>query len=631
MQPVPDGPASPQSSDAGFSVAIFLSALLLFSVQPLEARALLPRFGGSAGLWNSCQVFFLSSLVLGYGYAHLSLTRLTPHRQFYAHCVLLAVSWVFLPIYPGDRWNSLSGNDPTLSAILTLCSSVGGPYFVLAATSPLVSTWYQRVFPGQSPYRLFAWSNLGSLIGLLGYPFVIEPNMGIHVQTYVWSVLFVLWSILMIGLGHRARSGDRPHAISDCPPPPAASVFLWLLLPFWSTVLLIAVTQHIATSVASVPLIWVIPLALYLLSYVAVTSEGRWQFYQRKFAVPLFFLALYVIQLLLVPSPILPTLLLVLLWCCVFVMFFVLHGELWRHKPAAPLLSSFYLTLSAGGALGSLFVAVACPALFQSQAELPLTLFLAPLLLALSCATDPQLRLKLPFAGMMLALFLVFLYINGYGLLSAHYQNFTSVLAARRNFYGWARVIQRGNIRIIIDGLIDHGFQDRTPGNQSRPVSYFGPNSGIGRLFGWKRVPGKPLNVAVVGLGAGTLATYGRPGDRFLMVEIDPKVVELSKRYFTFLSDCQANLEVVVADGRICLDSQRPGSFDIVVLDAFSGDSVPLHLITREAVEAYWRCLSEGGILAFNLSNPYLDLAPVLARHAQGLGCLLYTSPSPRD
>ncbi len=590
-----------------FSLCTFLSALLLFSVQPLIAKAILPWYGGSAGVWNCCQFFFQAVLLLGYTYAHFSVTRTHAARQRNLHWAAMAASLAFLPILPSLAWKPTAGQDPSLQVLLTLIASVGLPYFVLSSTSPLLGSWYSRLHPERNPYPLFAWSNFGSFLGLLGYPLWLEPQLGVHAQGLCWSALYLVCLALLAYLAQSQKSAPllkTEQKTTRIDP-------LWIGLPMCSTVLLVAATHHISSEVAAVPLLWVIPLALYLASYVLVASS--WKLYHRKVFFPLFLLALVGFQNLLEPnySLISARTTVLGLWACLAIVFTVCHGELWRHRPPPAFLSHFFLAMSLGGAAGSFFVAYCAPVLFSDNYELPLCLLLCPIVILYSSGKQRTLVYALAIPA------LVFYAIH----LGEHVaKRLFDQLVGVRNFYGTTRVcmvLRPRPWRLLCNGSTNHGAQFLE--QEDRPTGYYGENSGIGRVIRELQRRHDTIRVGVVGLGAGTLATYGRPGDDYTFYELDPKIEKLADETFTFLKHCQAQHRVILGDARLSLEQATPG-FDLLVIDAFSGDSIPVHLLTQEAFAMYLPLLKPEGVLALHVSNRYLNLPMVVAAQAQAAG-----------
>lgn len=618
----------------------FLSAFLLFCLQPLIARAILPWFGGAAGVWNCAQFFFQGVLLLGYGYAHLSITgALSRSReqdrasatQSKLHFGLIGLSLLFLPVLPSHRWKPDSADDPAVLVMLALIFTIGLPYLVLSSTSPLVASWYARFFPGKSPYVLFAWSNLGSLLGLLAYPMLFEPLFGVRVQAWIWSTGYLGCAALLVYFAYKqGRVAFLPREELTVPEdvveiaskwPSADVLLLWVGLPACSSLLLVAVTHYITTEIAAVPLLWVIPLAIYLASYIFVASS--WNLYQRWLFLPLAPFALYGVQRLLDPAGYSPFSIVFLLWACLAVLFIILHGELWKQRPGALYLSHFYMTMSAGGALGSFLVAYVFPKIFNANYELYLTVLFCPLIILWSAFWERARSWKLWQGLCLLAALLVFWYVLGVELLQAAWKYNGSNIASLRNFYGTAWVAQVNGpptVRVLYNGRINHGCEYMQPDKQLFPTGYFSASSGVGRLFTWLERDRPALRAGIVGLGVGTLAAYARPGDDFTLYELDPKIEALAERYFSFVPKCSGAHRVVLGDARLSLEKVPDHTYDFLVIDAFTGDSIPVHLLTAEAFQTYKRVLKRDGILALHVSNLYLDLPPLVRAQAEKLG-----------
>ena len=598
-----------------YAATIFLSSFLLFLVQPLIARLILPWFGGSAAVWTTCMLFFQVLLLAGYAYAHLLIQRINSSRlQFAIHAFLLAVAAATLPILPAESWKPQGGDDPTLRILLLLGATVGLPYFLLASTSPLVQAWFARARPGSNPYRLFAMSNLASLGALVGYPFVVEPVFSAHEQVTVWSWLFGAFAILCASLAWISPSTNTK--IIEEEKSERRPYWLWLALSATGSVLLLAVTNHLTQNVAAVPLLWLAPLVLYLLSFILTFEGGAWYQPRRLWVVLL--VALGGMAWLLADSRLqfelglqlgvyLAGLLIVCLFC---------HGELYRTRPAAGGLTAFYLTISAGGALGGVLVAVVAPLVFDAYYELGIGLVMVALLAALRFAPLNRWARYASLAAL--------LGVAGCAMYEAvDYRR--DVRLSERNFYGVLRVKEYGRpgeeryLRRLVHGAIMHGEQYQSERWRRFLTSYYTEYSGIGAAIRSKQAAG-PIRVGVIGLGTGTIAAYGRKGDVYRFYDINPAVVDVAKREFTFLGDSEAKIQLALGDARLSLERDAPQNFDVLAVDAFSGDAIPVHLITREALGVYLRQVKPDGIVAFHLSNRFLRLIPVVARLAKEQG-----------
>ena len=593
-----------------YAGTIFLSSFLLFLVQPLIARLILPWFGGSAAVWTTCMLFFQVLLVAGYAYAH-GLGKLGGRRQAIVHSVLLGAALLTLPIAPAASWKPAGGDEPISRILLLLGASVGLPYLVLASTSPLIQLWFSRARPGENPYRLFALSNLASLIALLGYPFAMEPLLAAREQVSGWSWTFAAFAVVCAILAWRTPPATAASEATAGPRIAGRRYAWWLALSATGSVLLLAVTNHLTQNVASVPLLWLVPLTLYLLTFI-IAFEGR-NGYRPALVWPFLIAALAAAGWLLVDAELhyrlalqlgvfLPALFVGCLFC---------HGELYRLRPAPAQLTAFYLTISAGGALGGLLVAVVAPLVFDGYYELGAGLAALALLAALRLADLG----RVPHYAGLAALLGIAACAAYDGLRDRH-----DVRVAERSFYGVLHVTEynpgeEGHLRRLVHGTIMHGEQYMHGELRRLITTYYTPSSGIGAAIQSKQ--GHRVKVAVIGLGTGTIAAYGRPGDVYRFYEIDPHVVEIAKTQFTFLSDSRALVEIALGDARLSLEREAPQGFDVLAVDAFSSDAIPVHLITREALGTYLRHMKPDGIVAFHVSNRFLDLVPVVARIAR--------------
>ena len=660
-----------------YSLTIFLSAFLLFEVQPVIAKMILPWFGGSSAVWSTCMLFFQVVLLLGYLYAHL-LNKLAPRVQAMVHSVALAGSLAVLPIIPNSSWKTAGLAHPSSSILALLGITVGLPYFLLSSTSPLLQAWYARTHTGGIPYRLFALSNLASMLALLTYPFLVEPNLTSHTQAIAWSAGFTGFVAICAVTAWRSSAGksvaSRESAEAEAAPAPGFGArLMWLGLAASASVLLLAVTNHMTQDIAAIPFLWIVPLSVYLLTFIICFESPR--LYVRPVFVPLFAASLGYMAYRLWPGHYHGDLRLVialfavaLFNCCM-----VCHGELVRRKPHPRHLTEFYVTVSLGGAVGGLFVGLVAPNLFHAYYEFPIGLALCALVagsvfamaiwrtdvrrkyaaigtvavtlaaggfliyekypaFAAPCAIAGGLAVALafwaptpPWKLTAVGGLVVILGLYGYTLQQIMFVLVDGYLVVTRNFYGQLRVTQGGDPRLddfayrrLIHGTINHGEQRLLAEYRRRPITYFCPQSGIGR--GMQAQEGAPRRIGILGLGCGTLAAYGRAGDTLRIYEINPQVLGIAATYFTFTKDTAAKVEVAVGDGRLLLESEPDQHFDMLVMDAFSGDSVPVHLITREAFATYFRHLKPTGILAVNISNTYLDLEPVMERAANAFG-----------
>jgi MFS family permease/SAM-dependent methyltransferase len=602
-----------------YAATIFLSSFLLFMVQPLIARLILPWFGGSAAVWTTCMLFFQALLLAGYAYAHLLEKKLAPGRlQALAHAVLLAAAVAMLPIAPSEAWKPAGDDEPISRILLLLAASVGLPYFLLASTSPLLQAWFARARPGEDPYRLFAISNLASLIALIGYPFVVEPFLGGGEQVRLWSWGFAAFAVLCAAVAWRT---PKPQAVLEAIPEHEGAVgrreiLLWLVLSATGSVLLLAVTNHLTQNVASIPLLWLAPLTIYLLTFIFAFEGRNW--YRPQLLWPFVLVWLGGMAWMLVDEDFhydlpmqlgmfLPGLFLGCLFC---------HGELYRLRPAPRQLTRFYLVVSAGGALGGLLVAVVAPLALDAYYELGIGMTVLALLAAVRFA--PLGRVP------GLASLAVLMGVAACAAYDAfHYHR--DVLASERGFYGVLRVKEYGSpgepshLRRLVHGTIMHGEQYLHLERRRFITTYYQETSGIGLAIKSRQEAG-PIRVGVIGLGTGTIAAYGRAGDVYRFYDIDPRVVGLANEFFTYLADSPARVEVALGDARLSLEREAPQNFDVLAVDAFSSDAIPVHLITREALAVYLKHVKDDGIVAFHVSNRFLQLIPVVTRIAKEQG-----------
>jgi len=600
-----------------YAATIFLSSFLLFLVQPLIARLILPWFGGSAAVWTTCMLFFQALLLAGYAYAHVLVRSGIGKRwQALIHTGLLACALALLPISPAETWKPLGSEEPISRILLLLGASVGLPYFLLASTSPLIQAWFARARPGADPYRLFAVSNLASLAALVGYPFVVEPFFTASEQVAVWSWMFAGFALLCAAVAWSTPSAVSSQDILERQEDGKRPYLLWLALSATGSVLLLSVTNHLTQNVAAVPLLWLAPLTLYLLSFI-LTFEGR-GWYRPEHQWPVVLVGLAGMAWLLVDTRFqfnLPLQLAAYL-SGLFVVCMFCHGELYRLRPPPRHLTAFYLTVSAGGALGGVLVAVAAPLAFSGYYELGIGLAAAALLATLRFASLSRMRGRVA----RYASIAVLVGVTASAAYDAFHYN-EDVRLSSRSFYGVLRVKEHGtpgedsHLRRLVHGAILHGEQYQTGKWRRFITTYYQADSGIGAAISSKQAAG-PVRVGVIGLGAGTLAAYGRAGDSYRFYDIDPRVVQIARSEFSFLSDSAARIEIAVGDARLALEREPAQNFDVLAVDAFSGDAIPVHLITREALAVYLRHMKPDGIVAFHVSNRFLDLIPVVARLA---------------
>ena len=627
-----------------FAATTLLGAFLVFQVQPVISKCVLPWFGGTPAVWTTCMLFFQLLLFAGYLYAHLLRTYCKPLVQGCVHLVLLATATLALPIEPSDAWKPTGTELPTLHLLWMLSVHVGLPYFVLSSTGPLVQAWLSYHDSSDRVYRLYALSNAGSLAALLSYPFFVDPLLSVTDQSLVWSLMFCLFVLVqgVVALGlFRVQTPEQKHhskqglsASTDKISNRAQGWMLkasWLALPALASTVLLVVTNHICQNVAVMPFLWILPLSLYLLSFIICFDSPQW--YKPKWTAALTLAAICLIpvrnvlpgsfQLIAEVSSYMIMLLGVCLLC---------HGEVARLKPNASKLTQYYMLLSAGGAVGGIIVAIACPLLLTSHFELPLSLALVTamaFMMFFACRswTRPEYdwaaahRLKYAACVVIIAPFIAMAF-------ASH----DETIASERNFFGVLQVLRDDRGLRLIHGSTIHGMQ-LTGVGRTQPTTYYGTQSGVGLALRAKQKSQLDLKIGVVGLGCGVLATYGRATDHLHMIEINPAVIDIANTHFSFLRDSKAQITTHVGDGRLVLERMREDKFDVLVLDAFSSDAIPAHLLTREAFRLYLQRLSQDGVLAVHLSNNHLDLVPLVHRlsHDANLDSRVIRSPGDRQ
>ena len=593
----------------------------------MMGRYVLPWFGGGPAVWTNCMLFFQAMLLAGYGYAHWLGSRRNQKLQGWVHVALLAASLAFLPIAPrAEVWKSTAVGDPSGRILLLLAATIGGPYLLLSATTPLLQRWFHLTNPEQSPWRLYALSNLGSFLALFSYPLVLEPYFRLSTQSRVWSGLYVVFIGLCGWIAWQMRSVPVTEPRADAPVddrPSPIDIAMWLALAACGSVLLLGTTSQVTQEIAVFPFLWVAPLSLYLLTFILTFESDRW--YRRGiFAVLGGIVAPITCVVITLSVAISPWKQFTVYAGALFVACMVCHGELARSRPSSRHLTAFYLTIAAGGALGGVFAAIFAPRVFSEFSEYPIGLGGACILGflgwmrsgALAQWTGRNFSVRVPLMALMFG-----------GIISVYAAatNKQPGIEARRNFYGVLRVVERsdknGPLRELSHGRVQHGLQYLDPEKRHWATTYYGPHSGV--ALGIDALP-HPRRVAVVGLGAGTLAAWGREGDTYRFYEINPNVEPIARKWFTFLQDSKANPQVVLGDARIQLELElaegHSHDYDLIAVDAFSGDAIPMHLLTAECAEIYRQRLAPGGILALHISNRSLDLEPVTRGLARYLG-----------
>ena len=629
-----------------FALTIFISAFLLFLVQPLIARIILPWFGGAAAVWTTCLMFFQTTLLLGYVYAHWSTRRLRLKTQALLHLALLAASLLALPILPSAAWRPSGNDQPALRILVLLAVTVGVPYLLLSTTGPLLQAWYAALRANALPYRLYAVSNAGSLLALLGFPLVVEPLLKSSTQAYAWSAAYALFVFLCGTIAWRVASSAATGAPASIPQtlapgPTFKERMLWIGLAFCPSVLLLAITSHLSQNIAPIPLLWIVPLGIYLLSLVLCFDSDRW--YSRRWWLRLFVIftgaagySMNTENANIDMRVAIPLFVIALFCCCM-----VCHGELARRKPEPEWLTSFYLMLSVGGALGGLFVGLIAPLVFQSHLELRIGLLVCVILISALLYKDGAARqtnwfLPVQLGSALIALMLIYQLTIGHALWVRQQR------LVVRNFYGQLLVRDQDPVleepagRNLLHGTILHGTQYNDPEFRTSPSTYYCETSGVGLAMKdamKDRERTQPIRVGAVGLGIGTLAAYGRRGDFFRFYEINGLVQQIAYTQFTYLRDSPATLDIVLGDARRSLELQPPQNFDLLAIDAFSGDSIPVHLLTQQAFQQYFRHLKPDGMLAIHISNRFLNLEGVVRLEAQSLGktALLVVDDAPDE
>jgi hypothetical protein len=611
---------------AVYGFAVFSGAFLLFQVQPIIGKFILPWFGGAPAVWTTCLLFFQILLLGGYGYAYLSARWLKPRAQVVVHIVFLAAAIATLPITPDSSWKPQTLIDPTLRICALLGFSLGLPFFVLSATAPLLQNWFRLTQSGVTPFRLYALSNMGSLLALLSYPILVERWLSRANQTLFWSVGLVTCGLSCAIAGFLVwRTAGRPVstvAPEKVCPPATGDLILWLLFPACSSLLLLAVTNKICQDLAPIALLWVLPLSVYLLSFVLCFNSAR--LYHRSWFGPLLLLCLVVAGAILSGAVTFSAQAQVLVFLAtLFICCLVCHGEVYRLRPGPIHLTLFYLIISAGGALGGVFVALIAPRIFSDFFEFHLGLVTCGGLFLFALARA-SFRLR--------SSWLRFAWLGGVAALvglafvlwkSIHLDDALRVYRSR-NFYGVLNVYRHefpnpaGNLIELVHGRVAHGVQFLQSARSRTPTLYYSVDSGVGKALAV--LAQKQRRVGVIGLGAGTIAAYMRLGDEICFYEINPEVEKIARKYFTFLGECAGGATVVLGDARLSLENEPDQNFDLLALDAFNSDAIPVHLLTREAFAVYQRHLKPDGVLAIHVSNLSLNLEPVVQDLAREFG-----------
>jgi hypothetical protein len=678
-----DGPDRSSLSLVVFSFSMFLSATLLFVVEPMIGKMLMPMLGGTPAVWNTCLVFFQAVLLAGYLYAHAALRFLGRRTQIAVHLALVLSPLLIvglLPLHIPAGWEPPTESNPVGWVLCLLLVVVGLPFFALSATTSVMQRWFADSGrkDAEDPYFLYAASNAGSLLGLLAYPLVLEPLLRLHTQSRWWSVAYAVFVAMTAacgamawkwrkrnanGAGLRMR-GSASAAQHEAEPVAWSSRWRWIALAFVPSSLMLGATSAITADVPAIPLFWVMPLAVYLGSFVLVFAKRpliphRWVVERLPFLI-LAGLTPTVSQ----TGFSLPVLLLLYL-TVLFGAALVFHGELAKTRPAVGNLTEFYLCLSIGGVLGGIFNSLIAPVVFHTVMELPLVLIFAALIRpvanadkaagATAWARRRDWLLPLALGICMVAVILGLAHtgiqpghvettlVFGYSMLwclsfgkrrmrftlglialwaaSCLYAPFGETLTAKRSFFGVYRVRNSPDrkFRLLYHGGIAHGIQSVDPSRSCEPLSYYTPSGPGGAVFEAAQARMPQGDWAIVGLGAGAMAPYVKPGQTFTFYEIDPLVKEIAEdpQYFTFLSRCAPAAKIVLGDARLKLREAPDGKYGLIVLDAFSGDSIPMHLMTKEALAMYLRKLAPGGLVVYHISNLYFNFAPTLGNLAE--------------
>lgn len=637
-----------------YCLTIFLSAFLLFQVQPMIARFILPWFGGTAAVWTTCMMFFQTLLLLGYLYAHLMRRFVSPRVTWLIHLGLLLVAAATVSVIPGDSLRPSGNENLTLGIIGVLGFTIGVPFFVLSSTGPLIQAWQSSSHRGHSPYRLYALSNLGSILALVTYPFLVERYFSMNSQALMWTIGFYCFSIACCWSGWQtvrlrdwaASENKKPEGSADSKNragrPGLMETLVWFVLAATASIILLATTNLLCQEVASIPFLWILPLSLYLLSFIICFDRPT--LYRRLIFMPLVVggavVAVGLIHLGLFTG--LAFQIIALSTVC-FSASMVCHGELERSKPTPDYLTSFYLVVAFGGAAGGVFVCVVAPQMFSGFLEFHVGLIVSLLVVLCSLIWPTGQRVEafgtgvklLKYGGAM-SVFVVLAIVlsSAVYFLDPSYQQ--GLIFRGRNEYGLVSVVEKDGYRQFINGRVEHGGQKLEDEKEMEHISYYVPESGVGVAFeAYREISEESLNVAVLGLGAGAMATWLESGDRIVFYEINPMVVEIAEDYFSFLERSKGETRVKLGDGRLQLQKEMESGnserYDLIFIDAFSSDSIPIHLLTAECFEVYLDRLKPEGVLVAHITNRFIDLQPVILNHSleNGLTPILVDYRSP--
>ena len=654
------------------AISVFLSAGLLFLMQPMFGKMILPIFGGAPAVWITSLVFFQLMLLAGYAYVHATSRMLGTRKQAALHALLLLIPLVVLPIHILNGFGLTSPLRPVSSVFLVLLASVGLPFFVVSTTAPLLQRWFGSTKHrlASDPFFLYAASNLGSIGALIAYPAIVEPRLHLDTQANAWSVGYGVLVVLVLACAVTIRrslpvNADAVESAEEEAPISWRRRLRWIALAAVPSSLMLSVTMHITTDIAPIPLLWVIPLTIYLGTFVlAFSPRTAFLYHFAWHALPfVVFIPLATILTGIIEPPGF-----ILFHLAAFLLAaLVCHGELASSRPGVRRLTEFYVWLAVGGAVGGLFNVVVAPIVFHTQAEYPLALILACLLRAARSPADSRVHLSDIALAVGLGI-IAFLAEFGVGFFLARKGSLVfvvyalalpvvialifyrkpfrfsaaaaaislsvilypdpnrSTVAIERSFYGVHRIENRGAYRVLLNGNTHHGSQSLRPPRRCVPLSYYSQTGPLGDLFATFTGDHAKSDFAIIGLGTGSTGGYARPGQRWTFYEIDPQIERIARnpRYFTFLRDCVPQARVIIGDARISLTRQPDRVHDVIVVDAFSSDAIPIHLVTNEAIDLYVRKLAPQGVLAFHISNRYVNLRRVLARLARDANLVAY-------
>tara|TARA_R110002153_G_scaffold25502_6_gene80783 strand:- start:9385 stop:11466 length:2082 start_codon:yes stop_codon:yes gene_type:complete len=636
-----------------YFISVFISAFLVFQIQPIISKIILPWFGGGASVWTTCMLFFQFFLLVGYLYAYILTKILRVKYQIAMHLACLLLSLFLLPINIADIQNIVISGSPTWAVLKVLFFSLGFPYLILSANTPLLQHWFTSETNGANPYRLYAISNVGAFLALISYPVVIEPFMPLDWQIKLWSTIYWLF-VLMVGwifyIVAKQNSHDRLSIDEQLISSKIhfSRLILWFMLSALGVILLVSTTNALTQNIPPVPFLWIVPLAIYLLTYVVAFSNIA--IYVRNIWLPFFMLLSFVALLIYfiggqfdIITQLLIYLLILLCGCM------ICHGELNSLKPKHGNTTLFYLMLSAGGVFGSFLVTFVAKSLFDEFLEFPLAIFGVLVLASASMWWNKQNRLTeakssgasvvaknqlsiLTIGTAVVALVWLF----AFGKLNNQYQQYD--IAKARNFYGILSVkdISEGKVneRRLIDGTTSHGSQSLPLSKSTVPLSYYRPGTGV-QLVIEELSNDRPLQVGIIGLGVGALAAYGQLGDHYTFYELNPLVADFANRYFSYLGSTEADVDVRLGDARVTLQNELDlgdnNAFDLLIIDAFSGDLIPTHLMTQEAFLLYQQHIKAQGVMALHISNRHLSLLPVIMNHSKSLNMQVMLFETPGD